>query len=633
MSQDQFEFLHDRDEALIDVIEQPQDNYHYGLIGNCTSAALISKDASIDWLCLPFFDSASVFARLLDRSRGGFFQIEGVDTIDIRQRYIQDTAILKTIFDTAHGSFEINDYMPRFALGEKAYYCPSEVHRSLRVISGAPRIRVKLEPMPNYALGGVTYEKRDEYIKMISTEGGYVSFYLYSNLDMTKLLQAEEIELPPYAYTVLSYHEKLEPFTIETIYHQFEKTKAFWLDYIDQIHYPPRYREDVIRSAITLKMLSYQRTGAIVAAPTTSLPEIVGGERNWDYRYCWIRDGGMTIDLYSRIGDAETSEQFMQYILQRLPFKNEAIQIMYSIDGEKQLEEKILDHLEGYAGSGPVRIGNGAHDQKQNDLYGQLIEAIYTYFLFNKRTKRRDKMQIHEEIWTLVRSLVNHLMRVWRQPDSGIWEFRGVERHFTHSKLMSWVGMDRAAKIAAFLGRHAYVEDWRRLADEIKDDILQNAWSEQAQAFTMFYGSESFDAANLLMLHYNFLSPDDPRIVSTVQAYCQRLVRDGFMFRYDIEDDFGEPENAFIVCTFWMINALYLIGERAKAQTMFDHMLKYRNHLGLLSEDIEIYTGRLTGNFPQAYSHLALIQSAFALETDYNWLDEDQRVKNGGGIG
>jgi GH15 family glucan-1,4-alpha-glucosidase len=614
-------------QELAEMIELPQDNYHYGLIGNCTSAALVSKNASIDWLCLPFFDSPSVFARLLDRYRGGFFQIEGVDTTDISQHYIKDTAILKTIFETEHGSFETNDYMPRFVLGQKEYYCPSEIHRSLRVLSGSPRIRVKLYPMPNYALGGVTYGMHDDYVKMISTQGSYMSFYLYSNLDMTQVIRGEEISLPPYAYTVLSYHEKLENFTMETIYHQFEKTKAFWLDYVDQIRYTARYREDVIRSAITLKMLSYQRTGAIVAAPTTSLPEIIGGERNWDYRYCWIRDGGMTIDLYSRIGDAETSERFMQYILQRLPFKNDPIQIMYSIDGEKFLEEKIQSHLTGYEGSSPVRTGNGAYNQKQNDLYGQLIEAIYTFFLFNKTVKDRDKIQINEEIWTLVRSLVNHLMQVWQQPDSGIWEFRGIERHFTHSKLMSWVGMDRAAKIATFLGRHKYVQSWQQLADQIKNDILQNAWSDTAQAFTMFYGSDAFDASNLLMLHYNFLPPDDPRIISTVHQYYKRLVKNGFMFRYDIEDDFGEPANAFIVCTFWMINALYIIGERKKAQQMLDHILKYRNHLGLLSEDIEVCTGRLTGNFPQAYSHLALIQSAFTLETDYNWLDEDQSFK------
>lgn len=598
-------------------------SYAYGLIGNCTSAALVSDDASIDWLCLPFFDSPSVFARLLDTYRGGYFQIGAVGMTDTHQRYVSDTAILRTVFETDYGTFEINDYMPRFAVGEGEYYCPSEIHRYIRVLSGQPKIQVRLYPMPNYALGGVEYVIHDEYVKMISTQGSYMSFYLYSNLALQRIVNGEDIELPPAAYVVLSYHEKLGDLTVGKLYHQYEKTKAHWLDYVDQTRYPPCYRDDVIRSAITLKMLSYQKTGAIVAAPTTSLPEIVGSERNWDYRYCWMRDGGMTIDLYSRIGDMETSERFMKYILQRLPFKNDPIQIMYSIEGEKVLEERLQQHLQGYEGSYPVRIGNNAYKQRQHDLYGQLIEAIYTFFLFNRRLRQRDKLQINEEIWTLVRSLVNHILRVWQQPDSGIWEFRGIESHFTHSKLMSWVGMDRAAKIAAFLGKPKYIQNWTHLANQIKHDILRHAWNDEVGAFTMSYGSDAFDASNLLMLHYNFLPPTDERIVSMVQQYYARLVKNGFMFRYEIEDDFGTPENAFIVCTFWMINALYIIGEKTKAQQLFENILKYRNHLGLLSEGIEIYTGRLTGNFPQAYSHLALVQSAFTLETDYNWLDED----------
>ena len=313
------------------------DNYHYGLIGNCTSAALISHEAGIEWLCLPFFDSPSVFARILDEQHGGFFQIAGVGTTNTYQRYVADTAVLKTVFETEDGSFEINDYMPRFPTGYKDYYCPSEVHRSIRVLSGTPRIQVQLEPRPNYGLGGVTYEMHDEYVKMISTRGSYMSFYLYTNLNMEDVRQGREITVPPHAYMVLSYHEKLDNFTTEKIYHQFEKTKAFWLDYVDQLRYPALYRDDVVRSAITLKMMIFERTGALVAAPTTSLPEIIGSERNWDYRYCWIRDGGMTIDLYSRIGDSQTSERFMQFILQRLPFKNDPIQIMYSIEGEKAI--------------------------------------------------------------------------------------------------------------------------------------------------------------------------------------------------------------------------------------------------------------------------------------------------------
>lgn len=603
------------------------DNYHYGIIGNCTSAALVSKDASIDWLCLPFFDSPSLFSRILDNKKGGMFKIKGVRSKSVSQRYIYDTAILKTTVETEDGDFEIHDYMPRFILDGKTYYCPSEIHRAIRVLSGRPKIQVILHPMPNYALGNVRYEKSSEYYKIISKEGSYMSFYLYSNLDLDKIINKSEIEVDMYSYIVLSYHEKLNSFTPEKIYHEFEKTKAYWIDYVDQTQYPKRYREPVVRSAITLKLLSYQRTGAILAAPTTSLPEIIGGERNWDYRYCWIRDSGMTIDVFSRIGDMRTSARFMQYIIQRLPFKNDPIQIMYSIEGEKGLEETVQTQLDGYHNSSPVRIGNDAYRQRQNDLYGHLIEAIYTYFLFNNDIKKRDKVQVNEEIWTLVRSLVNHITRVWKEKDSGIWEFRGEEKHFSHSKLMSWVGMDRASKIAAFWGKNKYISGWKHIADIIKDDILKNAWNPRAESFTMYYGSDIYDASNLLMLHYKFLENHDERIVKTVNNYYKHLVKNGFMFRYTTDDDFGTPENAFIVCTFWMINALYLIGQREKARELFEHILKYRNHLGLLSEDIEVYSGRLTGNFPQAYSHLALIQSAFTLETDYNWLDKDISIK------
>lgn len=603
------------------------DNYHYGLIGNCTTAALVSKDTSIDWLCMPYFDSPSLFAKILDDKNGGHFKITGVDTKYISQRYIYDTAILKSTVETEYGEFEVHDYMPRFMVNGLNHYCPPEIHRVIKVISGHPIVKIDLKPMPNYALGGGKYENHFEYIKIVSTKGEYISYYFYSDLDHDKIISGEEIELNKYSYIVISYHEKLSAFTTEKIYHQFEKTKAYWIDYVDQTRYPEKYREAVIRSAITLKLLSYQKTGAVLAAPTTSLPEALGEGRNWDYRYCWMRDGGMTIDVYSRIGDFETSSRFMQYILQRLPLKNDSIHIMYSIEGEKNLDEKIQAQLAGYKNSFPVRTGNAAYKQKQNDLYGHLIEAIYTFFLFNNNVRSRDRTQINEEIWTLVRSLVNHISHVWHEPDNGIWEFRGEERHFSNSKLMSWVGMDRAAKIAAFWGKTKYIKGWKRLANTIKNDLLKNAWSDKTKTFTMYYNSDTYDASNLLMLHYNILDRRDKRIISTVLGYYNHLVKNGFMFRYVDEDDFGFPQNAFIACTFWMVNALYLIGEREKATEMFENTIKYRNHLGLLSEAIDALSGRLTGNFPQAYSHLSLIQSAFLLETEYNWLDKDVSIK------
>ncbi|VAX35122.1 Glucoamylase [hydrothermal vent metagenome] len=595
-------------------------NYDYGIIGNCSSAALVNSDCSIEWLCLPYFDSPSLFAKILDDNNGGFFKISGVDTVNVTQDYILHTAILKTTFETKQGSFEVNDYMPRFeAYRGGGYTCHSEIHRKLRVISGKPRIKVELIARPNYAYSEADYMIKDDYIKITSQEGRghYNSFYFYSNLDYQKILDCKEIELDKYSYFLLSYHEKLEPIDNDKIFLEYEKTKSYWLDWVQRTHYPKKYKEEVLRSAITLKLLMYQRTGAVIAAATTSLPEIIGKDRNWDYRFCWIRDAAMIIDLYVRIGHIESADGFIDFILNRMQLKHEDIGVMYGINGEEKLEEYTLDHLPGYMNSKPVRIGNAAYKQKQNDLYGELIETIYTYFVIN----RRNSFQVSEEIWTMTRSLVNRVKAIWHGKDSGIWERREALQHYVHSKLMNWVAMDRAVKISKFINKTQYVEEWSALAEEIRIDILKNGWNEELQAFTMYYGSEIYDASNLLMLHYGFLPPDDPRIVSTVKQYRKHLVSKGFTFRYIAEDEFGAPENAFLVCSFWMINSLYLIGEEKEAREMFENVLSCANHLDLFSEDVEISTKRLTGNFPQGYSHLAFIQTALLLETDYNWSD------------
>ncbi len=593
------------------------DNYDYGMIGNCSSAALISKDCSVDWLCLPNFDSSSLFAKILDDEKGGYFKISGVDVIKTKQEYIRFTAILKTTFETRDGIFEVNDYMPRFGNSRGSYYCPAEIHRKLRVIAGKPKIRIELFPKPNYALGEPDCKIKHDYIKITSTQGHYNSFYFYSNMDYEKILSGQTIELDTYAYCLLSYHEKLDEVSNDKMFMDYERTKSYWLEWIQRTKFNGNYKEEFQRSAITLKMLMYQRTGAVLAAPTTSLPEIIGRDRNWDYRYCWIRDGAMIVDTYVRIGHIQSADGFIDFILNRMQLKHEDIGVMYGINGEEKLDEFTLDHLSGYKDSKPVRIGNAAYTQKQNDLYGELIETIYTYFYIN----RRGSFQLNEEIWTMVRSLVNRVRDCWREKDSGIWERREAMQHYTHSKLMAWVAMDRACKIAKFVNKPQYIEIWKGMADEIKEDILKNAWNEKLKCFTMYYGSEYYDASLLLMLHYGFLPPDDPRMQSTVEVYYQHLVQNGFCFRYVAEDEFGAPENAFVVCTFWMINALYLIGEEKKAREMFEGILACSNHLGLLAEDVEIKSRRQTGNFPQGYSHLALIQTVLLLETAYNWSD------------
>lgn len=595
-----------------------KENYDYGMIGNCTSAALINADCSIVWLCLPFFDSASLFAMILDDEKGGYFKISGVDTLTRpRQSYIFHTAILKTIFETKDGIFEVRDYMPRFTTGRGDTYCPSEIQRDIHVISGCPKIIIDLKPRPNYASSEVDFHFFPDYIKITSQKGEYNSFYLYSNLDHKKIVTGDPIELKESSYLLLSYHEKLDPINLYKIYVEYEKTKSYWLDWVFRTKLPERYKNLAVRSTITMKLLTFQRTGAVIAAPTTSLPEIIGKGRNWDYRYCWVRDSSMITDLYTRLGHWRLAERYIHFILNRMLLKHENITVMYGINGERILTEKTLDYLNGYESSRPVRIGNDAYRQKQNDLYGALMEMIYTYFVINPR----ERVYLDEEIWTVVRSLVNNVINTWTEPDSGIWEHRASIKHYVHSKLMSWVAMDRAGKIAKFIGKLDYASRCFQLAAKIKDDILISGWNENAGAFTMFYGSEQMDAANLLMLHYGFLNPEDPRMISTVRQTYKNLVINNFTFRYITEDDFGSPENAFIVCTFWMINALYLIGEEEKAREMFDNMIKHANPLGLFSEDIEVTTRRLTGNFPQGYSHLAFIQTLLLLETDYNWSD------------
>lgn len=592
-------------------------NYNYAVIGNCTSAALVNEDCSIDWLCLPFFDSSSVFARILDEEKGGNFKIWAKDIIKIEQTYLYHTPIVKTVFTTKDGVFEVRDYMPRFSTHDTHIYCPSEIHRNIYLAQGSPKITIELNPRPNYGLSAAKITPNKEYLKITTIEGEYNSYYLYTNLNTDDLIKGKEIDLKESAYFLLSYHEKLEPVTSDKMLMEYERTKSYWLYWVYRTKVPDKYKELIIRSIITLKLLMFQRTGAVIAAPTTSLPEIIGKDRNWDYRYCWIRDGSMIIDLFARMGHAGTSLRYIKFILNRMLVKDYHISVMYGINGEENLEEKILDHLAGYEGSNPVRIGNAAFKQQQNDVYGQLIETIYTSYVVDFR----NDLLLNEEIWTMVRSLAKKVESIWREPDCGIWERRGPMQHFVHSKVMSWVAMDRAAKIAQFIGKTQYISKYLKVAEEIKEDILKNGWDDELKSFVMYYGGKELDASNLLMLHYGFLDKKDPRIMSMVLNTYRELTKDGFVLRYKAADEFGLPQNAFIVCTFWMINALYLTGHEQQAREMLEKMMGSANRFGLFSEDIETDTGRLTGNFPQGYSHLAFIQTIFLLETQYDWSD------------
>ena len=587
------------------------DSLDYGVIGNGMSAALISPVGQIDWCCLPAFDSASVFASLLDEERGGSFGIALVDQQRTEQKYVPRTNILSTILHGDGGSLEILDFMPRYHPTANSTSFPPEIVRVLRPLSGQPRVRIAYNPRLGYAENTTLHSIGDEYLKSYTESGAYESVYLYSNLNLDQVLACDEISITDDAYLLLSYNEKIDLPTIDSIHLELERTRVYWLNWVALSRTFPEFNDIIERSSLTLKMLTYQRTGAVVAALTTSLPEEIGGERNWDYRYCWLRDASMTINVFTQIGHHGVGSRFLQYILDVIPYKNEKIQIMYGIRGERNLTERMLPWLSGYKGSAPVRVGNAAHSQKQNDIFGLVLETIW-----QRLSARPEDFPNKEGLWTVVRALVRNIEHNWLEPDAGIWEIRGNNKHFVFSKLLCWVGVNRAIKIAQLLGRDRYIQDWAPLMNAIRAEIETHGWSDKAQAFTQSYENESLDAANLLIEPYGFLNADDPRYISTVNMTYDSLCRNGLMYRYRNQDNFGEPSSSFTVCSFWMVTALHRIGRKAEAREMFEGLIERTNHLGLLSEDMQFDSRRLLGNFPQGYSHLAMIDTAITLGED-----------------
>lgn len=581
------------------------DNLDYGIIGNCQSATLISKYGNIEWCCLPQFDSASVFAKLLDEKKGGSFDVIVDTSYKTKQKYIANTTILVTEFDNGTDTFEFIDFMPRYKEESNKYHAPSEVVRYVKLIKGKPKFRINYNPKLLYAKEEVYSRNRGEYIKTKTKTGPYDSVYLYSSFDYDAILNGEELTLEGNAYFLISYNEKLLHQSVERVYLKMQRTRVYWLNWSESTTSYKMYNNEILRSALTLKMLTFDKSGAVLAAATTSLPETIGEVRNWDYRFCWIRDASMVIKVVSGLGHDRVAENFLKFIVSLVPNKDEKMQIMYGIDGQKELTEIILDHLDGYKGSKPVRIGNAAYEQRQNDIYGILMDVIHQ--LFEKFEK---SLFNSEELWTITKTTVDIVRNNWQKADKGIWEFRTEERHFTFSKLLCWVAVDRGIKISELLHKTQKIEKWKVLRDEIAAEIHDKAWNEDKQAFTQSYGSADLDASTLLMESYGFLNAMDPRYVSTVLATEKELTNEGLMYRYKNEDDFGLPSSSFTICSFWFINSLYKIGHKKKAKKMFDQLLSYSNHLGLFSEDIDFKTKRLLGNFPQGYSHLALIETA-----------------------
>ena len=578
---------------------------NYGIIGNCKSSALINENSSIDWCCLPQFDSSSVFCKILDKDNGGSLKIECNDDFTISQKYLDKTAIIITTFKNDDSEFDVVDFMPRFKDDNEGYYSSPEIQRILIPKKGTPSFKVVYSPKLDYAKGKTKNYIKKNFIVSVLDEDIYETLFLYSNIDKKSIIDSKEIYLNEIKYINLSYNEKIDLPSIENSLLEYEKTKAYWLNWCNKTSSFKSYNSEIIRSAITLKLLTFEKTGAVLAAVTTSIPETIGEVRNWDYRFCWIRDASMVIKIIAKLGHQRIVKNFIDFIVNLIPNKNEKLQIMYGIDGQKTLNEKTLDHLSGYKNSKPVRVGNAAYIQKQNDIYGILMDAIH----FQIDTYKDDNYK-YEELWSIVKSVVWVVEKNWKNPDKGIWEFRNEDQHFTFSKVLCWVAIDRAIKISNIIQRGEKAKKWETLRDKIREDIMNNAWSSDKKAFTQIYGSSDLDASVLLMESYGFIEANNPKYISTVEAIGRELLKNDLLFRYKNNDDFGEPKSSFTVCTFWYINSLFKIGKIEESKKLYDKLLSYSNHLGLFSEDLDFKSKELLGNFPQAYSHLALIETA-----------------------
>ncbi len=585
------------------------DNLDYGMIGNCRSGALVSRTGSIDWCCLPEFDSSAVFAHLLDEEIGGRFAIVA-DGYSISQEYLDDTSILITTFDDGPNVFEIRDFMPRYLRDDGTSHAPPEIVRYVKVLRGRPVFRVIYDPRLEYALNPTATHVKADFIVSLTDTAKFDTLYLYSSFDLEAIAAGRPITAHGDGFFLVGYNEKIFKPTTERIRLEFERTKVYWMNWSDMTPVYQKYNAQIRRSAITLKLLSYEKTGAVLAAATTSLPETLGEVRNWDYRFCWVRDASMVIKVLSTLGHKQMAQRYLQFIVDLIPDKDEKLQIMYGINKEKTLTEEILDHLSGYKGSAPVRIGNAAYSQKQNDIYGILMDVIHQQFTYFSTA-----IVNGEDLWNITKGIVWVVAQHWQEPDKGIWEFRTESRHFTFSKVLCWTAIDRAVKVAEILGKSAKAKKWQALADAIRDEIHDKAWNDKVGAFTQSYGSDDLDASVLLMETYGFIDARQERFVSTVRAIGRDLMHDGLLYRYKNRDDFGLPSSSFTICTFWYINSLYKIGDRKAAEKHFDTLLGYANHVGLFSEDLDFKTKRLLGNFPQAYSHLALVETAITLSS------------------
>lgn len=590
---------------------QPIENY--GVIGNMRSIALVGMHGAIDFLCYPRFDSPTIFAALLDDKKGGRFFLEPqLTNARVRQLYLPDTNILLTRFLAEEGVAELTDYMPIATKGEQ----PNEIIRMVHVVRGNVKFVMRCQPRFNYARSAHRVELSEHCAIFSPVDDSCPPMSLYSTVPLRQDGQDAISHFGLRAGATATFvfggqRSQGEPPEMQFTGQRFEETARFWKTWIAKSQYKGRWREMVQRSALMLKLLSSHEHGSLIAAPTFSLPESLGGVRNWDYRFTWMRDATFTLYALIRLGFVEEMEAFIDWLKERAidDAARGPLQVMYGIDGRRKLEESVLDHLSGYENSRPVRIGNAAYDQLQLDIYGEMMDSIY---LANKYGD-----PISHAAWKGLARILEWLAKNWQRPDAGIWEVRGGPKEFLHSRVMCWVAFDRALRLSEKRSLSCPVDQWRRVRDEIRNDIFTNFWSDRLQSFVQAKGTEDLDASTLLMPMMRFISPVDPMWLSTMKAIEARLVEDTLVRRYETEsthvDGLPGGEGSFTTCSFWYVECLARAGDLEKAQLLFEKLLGYANHLGLYSEELGA-NGQHLGNFPQALTHLALISAATYLD-------------------
>jgi GH15 family glucan-1,4-alpha-glucosidase len=577
----------------------------YALIGDCETAALVGRDGSIDWLCWPRFDSDACFAALLGKRENGHFCLSSIEPAKSSRRYRKNTLILETRFETASGVVTVIDFMPLRAHN-------SNIVRIVRGERGEVRMRADLVLRFGYGAIIPWVVRLDRETLRAVAGPDMVLIRTPVRLRGRDLTTVGEFTITagqsiPFILTYASSHlPPPAPLHAEKV---LEATETFWTDWSAPCPQTGEWSDVVIRSLITLKALTYRITGGIVAAPTTSLPEKIGGERNWDYRFCWLRDATLTLLALINAGFYGEAQAWREWLLRAIAGAPDQLQALYGIGGERRLTEWLVPWLDGYEGSRPVRIGNNAHTQLQIDVYGEMLDAAHQ--------ARLSGLAIDPEAsWPLQLAFLQHLEKVWREPDEGIWEVRGGRQHFTHSKVMAWVAFDRAIKGVEDFGLKGPLERWRRIRAEIHAEICERGFDPELNSFVRSYGSKDLDASLLLLLEVGFLPPDDPRIGSTVAMIEKKLLRNGLLLRYDtgVSDDGLPPsEGAFLACSFWLADAYVLLGRHDDARVLFKRLIALANDVGLLSEEYDTDAKRMLGNFPQAFSHIALVNTAFNL--------------------